>query len=250
MTHSNIPNKVERRQILYAGYAPEYDARRFAGRRNQYLERIRIRGVLRSIGLHGFDRRVLDVGCGTGRGPIALATAGFTNITAVDFTEAMLQLAREKVARLPNPDAVTLVRGDAFSLPFPDASFDVVMSLKFFHMFNFSLQREIISELTRVCRPGGLLVIELQSVHKGLFVTRYLEQRRVRAHQKFNSLWEVRQLFDKSRFNKRRIVGTVLPKAYQVLQHFPRLGERVEAIAYLPPFNWLATQVVVAASRR
>jgi ubiquinone/menaquinone biosynthesis C-methylase UbiE len=243
-------NKVERRQISYTGYAPQYDARRFAGRQNQYVERIRIRGVLRSVGMNDFGRRVLDVGCGTGRGPIALANAGFSNLTAVDFTEAMLRLAQEKLRPLPNRGAVRLVRGDAFSLPFPDASFDLVMSLKFFHMFKFSLQQEILAELTRVCRPGGLLVIELSSVHKGLFVTRYLEQRRVRAHQKFNSCREVYRLFDKSRFKQRRIIGTVLPKAYKLLQHFPSIGERVEAIAYAPPFNWLATHVVVAATRR
>ncbi len=248
--HQTKPDKVERRQIAYTGYAPQYDARRFAGRRNQYVERIRIRGVLHSIGLNRFDRRVLDVGCGTGRGPVALAQAGFTNVTALDFTEAMLRIAQEKVTELPNPEVVSLVRGDAFSLPFPDASFDVVMSLKFFHMFKFNLQQEILAELRRVCRPGGLLVIELQSVHKGLFVTRYLEQRRVRAHQKFNSVWEVHQLFDSARFNNRRIVGTVLPKAYKVFQHWPDLGERVESIAYLPPFNWLATEGVVAAERR
>lgn len=241
--------KVERRQIEYTGYAPHYDARRFVGRKNEYLERVRMRGVLRSIGLRSFDRRVLDVGCGTGRGPVALARAGFSNITAVDFTEAMLRIAQEKTAVFP-PGTVRLARGDAFRLPFPDASFDVVMSLKFLHMFNFALQQEIVRELTRVCRPGGLLVIEFQSIHKGLFITRYLEQRRVRAHQKFNSVWEVHRLFDRTRFASKRIIGTVLPKAYKLLQHVPALGERLEAVAHLPPFNWLATQVVVAARRR
>jgi len=241
--------KVDRRQIAYTGYAPEYDARRFKGPRNEYIERIRIRGVLQSIGLHDRDRRILDVGCGTGRGPMALANAGFTNVTAVDFTEAMLNIARQKARTLPS-GAVRLVRGDAFSLPFPDGSFDVVLSLKFLHMFRYSLQQEIIRELLRVCRPGGLLVVEFQSIHKGLFVTRYLEQRRVRSHQKFNSLWEVHRLFDKTRFRRRRVVGTVLPKAYRLFQRWPDIGERVESISSVPPFNWLATQVVVAAERR
>jgi hypothetical protein len=42
----------------------------------------------------------------------------------------------------------------------------------------------------------------------------------------------------------------VLPKVYRIFQYWPNLGERVEAIANVPPFNWLATQVVVAAHRR
>ena len=119
-------SKVDRRQITYTNYAPDYDARRFQGRRNEYIERIRIRGVLRSIGRHDLDRRVLDVGCGTGRGAVALASAGFSNVTALDFTDAMLRVARQKVEALPDPGAVRLIRGDAFSLAFPDASFDVV----------------------------------------------------------------------------------------------------------------------------
>lgn len=242
--------KVDQRQIPYTGYARDYDARRFQGRRNQYIERIRIGGVLRSVGLRDLNRKVLDVGCGTGRGAVALANAGFSNVTAVDFTEAMLGLARQKVAALPRPESVRLIRADAFKLPFPDASFDVVVSLKFLHMFRYPLQQELITELTRVCRPGGLLVVEFQSIHKGLFLNRYLEQRRVGSHQKFNSLWEVRRLFDDRRFRTRHVLGTVLPKVYRVFQYWPNLGERVEAIANVPPFNWLATQVVVAAHRR
>jgi ubiquinone/menaquinone biosynthesis C-methylase UbiE len=242
--------KVDTRQIDYTGYVPTYDALRFRGSRNAYLERIRTRGILEAVGRHAFDRRVLDVGCGTARGLLELGRAGFTNLTGVDFTAEMLRTGREKIqAELPAPGA-TLIRGDAFRLPFADGTFDLVISLNFLHMFRFDLQREIVAEMTRVCAPGGLVVVELESIHKGFFCTRYLEQFRVRARTKFNSVWEVRRMFSRTVFRDVRVLGTVLPKAYVLLEHWRRLGEFVESVSYVPPLNWMASRVVVAGRVR
>jgi ubiquinone/menaquinone biosynthesis C-methylase UbiE len=241
--------KVDKRQIAYTAYAPEYDARRFTGRFNEYAEGVRIRAILGALGGVKTDAQVLDVGCGTGRGAMALARAGFSRITALDFTEAMLAIARDKQQRLDAPDAVRLVRGDAFALPFADETFDRVLSLNFLHMFRFSLQQDIVAELTRVCRRGGLVIAELQSIHKGLFVSRYPEQWRVRDHQKFNSIREVHQLFPRRRFAERRVIGTVLPKLYRLFAYAPDIGARVESISHVTPFNWLSSQVVVRARR-
>ena len=106
-------DKVERRQIAYTGYALQYDVRRFSGRQNAYLERIRIRGVLHSIGQDRFERRVLDVGCGTGRGPVALAMAGFTHVKAVDFTGRDVAYCARETDGTRRPEVVSLVRGHA-----------------------------------------------------------------------------------------------------------------------------------------
>jgi ubiquinone/menaquinone biosynthesis C-methylase UbiE len=241
--------KVDTRQISYTGYVPTYDSTRFEGRRNAYLERIRTRGVLKLVGRHGYDRRVLDVGCGTARGLLELGRAGFTNLTGLDFTREMLLTGQQRIQReLENP--VRLIRGDAFRLPFADGSFDVVVSLNFLHMFRFDLQEEIVRELARVCVNGGLVVAEFESAHKGLFCTRYLEQVKFKDRTKFNSIREVRKLFDGTTFRDVRVVGTVLPKAYVLFQHWIRLGEIVESIAFIPPFNWMASRVVVGARPR
>jgi len=245
-----MTRKVDRRQISYASYAETYDARRVEGLWNEYLERVRRAALLRAVGTGGRERRVLDVGCGTGRGPVVLRAAGFNDITALDYTEAMLDVARHKLAADRQQGSVRLMRGDAFALPFRDAAFDLVVALRFVHMFKFALQRELISEMARVCRPGGLVVVELESIHKGLLVTRYFEQRRVQTHQKFNSMWEVRELFGGERFVRRRVRGAVLPKLYQLFQHWRESGVRVESIAHVAPFNWMASELVVCGQRR
>lgn len=242
--------KVDTRQIDYSGYAPTYDEARFHGSRNAYLERIRTRAILNVVERRGYERRVLDVGCGTARGLLELGRAGFTNLTGVDFTTDMLLAGRTKIRHELGDRKVRLLRGDAFKLPFADRSFDVVMSLNFLHMFRLDLQAEIIREMTRVCVGGGLVVTEFESIHKGLFCTRYFEQRSVRERTKFNSMREVRRLFGGTAYGDVRVVGAVLPKAYVLLESFKRLGEMVEAVADVPPFNWMASRVVVGARVR
>lgn len=243
-------NKVDKRQISYTNYAPHYDQRRYHGDVNEYIEHIRKLGLGRVLADVDRDDHVLDVGCGTGRGATSLAELRFRRVTGLDFTEAMLSQANEKRRQLNGALRIDLVRGDAFKLPFPDACFDVVLSLRFVHMFRFELQQELTSELHRVCKPGGRVVVELESIHKGLFVTRYLEQRRVRTHQKFNSRSEVGQMFDPARFDDVRVAGTGIPMVHRALYRVPSFGERLERVCMYPPFNWMAAQVIVSGVKR
>ena len=74
---------------------------------------------------------VLDVGTGTGVVAITAAHAG-ARVCGIDLTPALLEEA-ERNARLAGVD-VAWTEGDAEKLPYPDASFDVVLS-QFGHMF-------------------------------------------------------------------------------------------------------------------
>jgi ubiquinone/menaquinone biosynthesis C-methylase UbiE len=94
--------------------------------------------------------RVLDVACGSGN--VALSAGRrFCEASGIDFVPALIERARERAAaeRLP----VAFHEGDAEQLPFPDQSFDVVLST-FGCMFAPDQERAA-AELLRVCRPGG-----------------------------------------------------------------------------------------------
>lgn len=98
--------------------------------------------------------KVLDVACGTGNLAIPLARQGYT-VTGVDIAPNLLVQARERAAA--EGVAVQFDEGDAEQLPYPDGSFDVVVS-----MFGamFAPRPEVVaSELARVLRPGGVLAM-------------------------------------------------------------------------------------------
>ena len=100
----------------------------------------------------------LDACCGTGDLALALARrAGPSGeVTGSDFSERMLELAREKAARR-GAAGVRFEWGDALDLPYEDASFDAVTVG--FGVRNFADVERGVGELARVLKPGGRLVI-------------------------------------------------------------------------------------------
>jgi demethylmenaquinone methyltransferase/2-methoxy-6-polyprenyl-1,4-benzoquinol methylase len=100
----------------------------------------------------------LDVCCGTGDLAVELRErVGPTGrVVGCDFSEQMLELAREKVDRLGLSD-VEFEWADALELPYGDSSFDAVTVG--FGVRNLADLPRGIAELTRVLRPGGRLVI-------------------------------------------------------------------------------------------
>ena len=96
---------------------------------------------------------VLDLGCGTGRHALWLASGGAT-VTAVDFSEGMLAEAQRK----PGAEAIYFIKHDLrTSFPFPAESFDLVVSgLVLEHLADLD---QFFSEIRRVLKRGGRGVI-------------------------------------------------------------------------------------------
>jgi len=96
------------------------------------------------------DPVVLDLACGTGDFARLIAERyPGSRAIAVDLTERMLQLARQRGIR-------EAACGDAGMLPFPDASFDCVFIG--YGLRNFPNLEQSLREIERVTRPGGMLV--------------------------------------------------------------------------------------------
>jgi len=115
----------------------------------------------RFLGLEPFlrDARVIDVGCGTGHRVMPLAQHfGVREYVGFDQSTASLAVARDLKQELGFHGA-TLVEGDIFQLPYPDASFDVVISQGVLHHTSDPFRG--FQELVRVCRPGGFVNIYL-----------------------------------------------------------------------------------------
>jgi malonyl-CoA O-methyltransferase len=105
---------------------------------------------------------VADIGCGTGRHALRLAAAG-ARVTAVDFSEVMLERARVK----PGAERVTFLCNDiTHPLPLAAATFDrVLCCLVAEHIPDLI---GLFQELRRLCRPDGFVV--LSAMHPALML--------------------------------------------------------------------------------
>lgn len=105
--------------------------------------------VLAEADLHG--RRVLDLGCGTGRLSKELAEGGVAKVWGVDASQEMLAVARQNV-----PNGVGLKEGRAEQLPFRDAWFDRVVMWLVCHLVD---RPAAFREVARVLVPEGRLAV-------------------------------------------------------------------------------------------
>jgi len=102
---------------------------------------------------------VLDVGCGTGTLALEVARrAGRAGrLVGVDPSTEQIARARSKAARHSVP--IDFQIGVIEHLPFPDQTFDVVLSTLMMHHLPASLKRQGLAEIARVLKPGGRLII-------------------------------------------------------------------------------------------
>lgn len=101
----------------------------------------------------------LDVACGTGDLSLALARAGdgTARVTGCDFSRKMVEIGASKVIREGLDGRVRLEFGDALNLSYQDNSFDGSMCA--FGVRNFADLEKGLSEMIRVVKPGGRVVI-------------------------------------------------------------------------------------------
>jgi ubiquinone/menaquinone biosynthesis C-methylase UbiE len=102
--------------------------------------------------------RALDAGCGNGRYTVGLHNLGFKSVVGLDWSEINIADAeRRKDAR--KLEGIDYVRGNVLDIPFPDNSFDFVLSNGVLHHTENPDQG--VKELLRVLKPGGIGMIML-----------------------------------------------------------------------------------------
>jgi demethylmenaquinone methyltransferase/2-methoxy-6-polyprenyl-1,4-benzoquinol methylase len=116
-----------------------------------------VNAPLRAIGwtLHPTDESmsVLDVGCGTGAHLEIYVESG-AECVGLDSSPAMLEQASTRLG-----DRADLELGDATALPHSDSSFDLVFTSLFLHELEESVRAMAVSEMARVVKPGGRVLI-------------------------------------------------------------------------------------------
>lgn len=111
--------------------------------------------------------RALDVGCGTGHlaGALAARTRA-TRIDAIDLAQPYLERAR---AQYDDP-RLAFAAGDACALPFPDATFDRVLSLLVLHFVPRT--QDAVTEMCRVATAGAVIGAAVWDIRGGFVANR------------------------------------------------------------------------------
>ena len=114
--------------------------------------------VDRVIALGASTGHFLDVGTGPAQIPILLAQrCPDIHITAIDLSEEMLKIAKRHVADAGLTDRITLERLDAKTLPYPDNTFDGLISNSIVHHIHDAMKA--LKEMGRVAQPKGVVLI-------------------------------------------------------------------------------------------
>lgn len=102
----------------------------------------------------GDRSRILDVATGTGAQAFAFAKRGY-DVVGVDLSDAMIRIAQKK-----NRDGkVRFDVADATDLPYPNGNFDVACVSFALHDMPLTIREKVLTEMVRVIRPGGTLLI-------------------------------------------------------------------------------------------
>ncbi len=182
------------------------------------------RALIAALRRQGIDilagKRILDIGCGTGRNLQRLVDLGAEPrlLSGVDLREDVI----ERGAGL-NP-GIDLRVANAEELPFDDGSFDLVLQYTVFtSILDDGMKSRVAAEMLRVVRPGGLIV---------WFDFRYSNPRNSDVRGIGRS--EIRRLFPECDVSLRRVVLA------------PPLARRIAPVSYtlaafLSAFPWLCT---------
>jgi demethylmenaquinone methyltransferase/2-methoxy-6-polyprenyl-1,4-benzoquinol methylase len=121
------------------------------------IDRIWRRKAIRIISKSFKNPKILDVATGTADLSIAALKAEPASITGIDISDGMLEIGRNKIISKGLSGRIQLINGDSENIPFKDNSFEVAIVA--FGVRNFLDPLKGLSEMTRVVRTGGMVLV-------------------------------------------------------------------------------------------
>jgi len=137
--------------------------------------------------------KVLDVGCGTGNLTLTakLYTGMSGSVYGIDASPEMIEVAQKKAKRMGSETIFEV--GLIEQLPYPDATFDIVISRLVIHHLPDDLKRTAFTEILRVLKAGGHLLIADFNPPKNP-VLNHVTSALVGSHMMQTNVWSIPQM--------------------------------------------------------
>ena len=187
-----------------------YHNTRYGGLYGKLFEKLHHEWLTEILDNISNKQSVLEVACGTGHTSALISKLGI-NFTACDLTPAMIEQAKKRIERLSVQPK--FMEADAIDLPFGSNSFDVVISTRFLHLFNYDKQEEVLSEMIRVLKPGGSLIVDFDNwINRWLMALPYLiynliRYKRIAPFSIYNKIGKTTKMIEKLGVNVHSSTG-------------------------------------------
>jgi len=160
--------KISKKMLdAYTEAANNYDVSRYEDQKSKklYLE-VANKSFLRNLPQDNHIK-ILDFATGTGRLSFYLIEHGY-KVVSVDITESMMRLGQKKQKEM-GEKYIFWGLADGLALPFPNNTFDYIVTSKFFHIMENRFHPEFLNEFFRVLKPGGQIIADFNNVFFWLF---------------------------------------------------------------------------------
>ena len=105
------------------------------------------------------NKRIIDIGCGGGIYTKELALMGAESVVGLDFSKEILQAAKENCSGFSN---ISFIQGDAHSVPYPNDTFDIVISRAVIH--HLQDVPTFLREASRILKKNGVLIVQDRTI--------------------------------------------------------------------------------------
>lgn len=158
--------------------AANYDEVRFTSPGGQWVHETEASVVATARSLVPDAKRILEVGCGTGRLLSEIGRAG-DELHGIDSSEAMLEQFRNRADFSNRQPQLQLCETN--NLVYPDNHFDFAFCIRVLSLLESrEYARQSLNEMFRVLRPGGVLLVGIVNTHRWLYRRRANESTAIR----------------------------------------------------------------------
>jgi SAM-dependent methyltransferase len=234
----------------YTLEAVSYDERRSVHLNARFFFEVSYGALDELLGDVPADSTHLDMPVGTGRFLFYLRDRGRKhNMLGLDISPGMLSVCRERSQA--RGEQLPVMFGDAFRLALADDSIDVLTSLRFFHLFPVHHWPDILAEMFRVLKPGGILLVDLRNLFRfGAWgLVKEFRDRWFHKDQSHGFLppTKLQALFKD--WDLVETVGVGLDGLAQLSTVSPTLARRLNRLGHYRPWKYLTKEIIVKAQK-